>query len=230
MATFLQLCQRVHRYARIGEDAPGTAPLTVAGQQGVLAEIVSWVQDAYEDIQLDQDDWAFRKAPITVQVAAGQRNADIAGALADFDAVRPYTADACSRYILGAPADAGAEARQPVYFVAWADWAGGHDALSLASGRPVRYTVDAAGLLRLYPTPDVAFNLTLDYQRAVQVMAADADVPIVPLQHQAAIVWRALMYYADTRDNTDALYKKWERRRRQAMRRLYRDQLPEVTL
>jgi hypothetical protein len=38
------------------------------------------------------------------------------------------------------------------------------------------------------------------------------------------------MYHADTRDKTQEEYQKWERRRRQAMRRIYRDQLPAIHL
>lgn len=227
MSTFLQLCRRVHRYARIGEDAPGTAPETVAGQDGVLAEIVGWVQDAYEDIQLDQEAWRFREAIGEVPVVMGSRDVDVATTLADFDTLRMATADACARYIL---VDTGSANLQMVWFVEWEQWRGGMYDRSGATGTPSRFTVLPNGKLRLYPTPDADVSLQLTYQRVVQELAEDGDVPILPEGHHTAIVWRALMYYVDTRDKTQEPYQKWERRRKQAMRRLYRDQLPEMSL
>jgi len=230
MATFLQLCQRVHRYARVGEDPPGSAPVTVTDQDGVLAEIVGWVQDAYEDVQADQDDWRFREAAGDVPVAAGERTVDVAVTLNDYDVLRPYTADFCRRHILCAYSGQGAADRHPVWFVEWEDWRGGRYERGEAVddiGRPQYFTIRPDGQLRLYPAPDALVTLTLAYHRVLQAMEDDSDVPILPERHHNVIVWRALMYYADTRDKTQEPYQKWERRRKQAMQRLYRDQLPE---
>lgn len=232
MATFLQLCQHVHRHVRIGEDAPGTAPLSVTGQQGVLAEIVGWVQDAYADIQADQDDWRFQEGSAIVLVPAGARTVDVAASTADYDAWRPYTGDLCRRHILAHYNGQGGADQQPVWFVEWERWRGGmyeRGAAGDATGKPTQFTVRPDGLLRLYPTPDAPVVLTLAYRRATQVLTGDNDVPILPTRHHDAIVWRALMFYADTRDKTQGPYAKWERRRKQAMQRLYRDQLPEIS-
>lgn len=231
MATFLDLCRRVHRYARIGEDAPGTAPATVMDQEGVLAEIVDWVQDASEDIQLDQDAWRFREAPGAVAVPAGQRDVDLAALIIaqDYDALRPYTAEACARYINRLDAGAIVPSSR-IFYVPWEDWRGGLYDRGDTTGAPCNYTVMPSGQLRLYPKPEAPVTLQFTYQRTVQVLAADGDVPIIPERHHAAIVWRALMYYADTRDGTKEPYQKWERRRKQAMQRLYREELPEMTL
>lgn len=231
MATFLQLCQRVHRYARIGQDPPGTAPVSVADQEDVLAEIVGWVQDANEDIQLDQDAWRFRETPGAVAVTAGQRDVDLAALILaqDYDELRPYTAEACRRYINRLDAGAVVPSSR-IFYVPWEDWRGGMFDRSDMTGAPCNYTVKPNGQLRLYPTPDAPVTLQFTYQRTVQPLAADADVSIIPERHHAALVWRALMYYADTRDGTKEPYQKWERRRKQAMQRLYRDQLPEMSL
>jgi len=231
MSTFLELCQRVHRYARIGEDAPGTAPVSVAGQEGVLAEIVGWVQDADEDIQLDQDTWRFREAPGAVAVPAGQRDVDLAALILaqDYDELRPYTAQACGRYINRLDVGATVPSSR-IWFVPWEDWRGGLYDRGDVTGAPCYYTVQPNGQLRLYPTPATPVTLQFTYQRMVQPLAADGDVSIIPARHHAVIVWRALMYYADTRDGTKEPYQKWERRRKQAMQRLYREELPELSL
>lgn len=233
MATFLQLCQRVHRYARIGEDAPGSAPVTVNGQRGVLAEIVGWVQDASDDIQADQDDWRFREGSAIVLVPSGARTVDVSSSSAtDYDTWRPYTGDLCRRHILAHYNSQGSADQQPVWFVEWDQWRGGmyeRGSAGDTTGKPTHFTVRPDGLLRLYPTADAPVVLTLAYRKAVQPLLADNDVPILPVRHHDAIVWRALMYYADTRDKTQEPYAKWERRRKQAMQRLYRDQLPEIS-
>lgn len=231
MSTFLELCKRVHRYARIGEDPPGTAPVSVADQEGVLAEIVGWVQDANEDIQLDQDAWRFRETPGAVAVPSGQRDVDLAALILaqDYDALRPYTAEACRRYINRLDAGATVPSSR-IFYVSWEDWAGGGFDRGDITGAPCNYTMKPNGQLRLYPTPAAPVTLQFTYQRAVQPLAADDDVSVIPVRHHAAIVWRALMYYADTRDGTKEPYQKWERRRKQAMQRMYRDQLPELSL
>lgn len=227
MATFLDLCRQVHRYARIGEDAPGTAPVTVQAQVGVLAEIVGWVQDAYADIQSDQDDWLFMEKDGQVTIAVTNNAASVQ--VDDFGSIRCYSADDCTRYILCA--ETGSDSWQPVYFIPWNDWAGGMyeraGALD-ANGMPAYFTVAPDGSFRLYPTPLKSVDLKFAYRRAPHVLMADTDSPIFPARHHVAIVWRALMYHADTRDGTSEEYKKWERRRVQAMERLYREQLPEL--
>ena len=226
MATFLNLCQQVNRYARISKEQPGTAPLTVTGQKGVNAEIVGWVNDAWDDIQHDQDDWAFRESSGDVPVAAGVRDVVVDDAIEDYETLRMSTADGDGQSILvlvnGSP--------QYVYFVRWEDWRGGVYDQSTSTGTPGLFTVMPSGVLRLWPTPDQDVTLRVAYQRIAQVLQNDADVPSMPARFHTAIVWKALMYHADTRDKTQEEYQKWERRRRQAMRRLYRDQLPAIHL
>lgn len=226
MATFLDLCQHVHRYARIGKEAPGTAPKTVTGQTGTNAEIVGWVNDAWEDIQHDQDDWAFRESSGDISVATGTRDVVVDDAIDDYETLRMSTADWVGQHIValvgGHP--------QVVIYVRWEDWRGGMYDQSTATGIPGVFTVMPSGVLRLWPTTDQPVTLRLSYQRVAQELQADADVPSMPARYHTAIVWKALMYHADTRDKTQEEYTKWERRRRQAMRRIYRDQLPAIHL
>ncbi|NID14964.1 hypothetical protein [Luteibacter yeojuensis] len=230
MSTFLELCKDVHRISRIGEDPPGTAPETVIGQEGVLAEIVSWVQYAYRDIQEDQRDWAFRESTATVTGVA-VRTVDAALLPADYETLRPYTSDMRHRHILVAPTGQGVAAQQPAWFVPWEEWRGGRyerGSAASATGLPNYFSVMPDGSLRLYPTPAQAVDITFAYTRALATLEADTDAPILPAQHHQAIVWRALMIYADSREKTQESYQKWERRRKQAMARLYREQLPEL--
>lgn len=231
MATFLTLCRSVHRILRIGEDAPGTAPETVEDQEGVLAEIVAWVQDAYRDIQSDQDAWAFREQSTVVSIGTARTvGADLLPD--DYEVLRPYTADFCRRHILVSPTGEAPENSQPVWFIEWEHWRGGRYERGQAvdaTGQPSYFTVMPDGSLRFDRTPVVPTDITIAYQRTLHELAVDDDVPILPARHHDAIVWRAAMAYADSREKTSESYQKWERRRKQAMNRLYRDQLPEMS-
>ncbi|KAF1008997.1 MAG: hypothetical protein GAK28_00629 [Luteibacter sp.] len=230
MATFLELCKDVHRIARIGEDPPGTAPETVVGQEGVLFEVINWVQDAYRDIQEDQRDWAFRERSATVTIGT-VRTVDALLLPDDYEALRPFTADFRHRNILVAPTGTAPSASQPVWFIEWEDWRGGRyerGQAAGATGMPGYFTVMPDGALRFDRTPDAPLDIIIAYRRSVHELLADSDVPILPPQHHQAIVWRALMSYADSREKTQESYQKWERRRNQAMARLYREQLPEL--
>lgn len=231
MSTFLDLCKDVHRIVRIGEDPPGTAPDTVIGQEGVLSEIVSWVQDAYLQIQENQTEWAFREKAATITVAAGVRTVDAALLPSDYEALRPFTADFDCRHILVAPVGQGAVAQQPVWFVPWEDWRGGRyerGQASVTTGQPNYFTVIPDGSLRLYPTPDTAVDLTIAYTRTLHALTNDGDQPIIPARFQQAIVWRALLYYTDSREKAQESYQKWERRYVSELGRLKREQLPEI--
>ena len=227
MARFLHLCRAVHRYARIGEDPPGTAPLTVANAEGVLAEIVAWVQDAYADIQSDQDDWLFRQRS---GVLTAQGPTVDPARLADFGRLRCYHSATGRPYIDCAPLGAAPAQRRPLWRLDGSEQGLNETRTAPHEGTPYGFTLQTDGLIRLWPAAAAPCRLHLPYQRALHRLRDDGDRPLFDPEHHAAILWRALMLYADTRDGTQALYQNWERRRRQAMQRLYRHQLPPLRL
>jgi hypothetical protein len=63
-----------------------------------------------------------------------------------------------------------------------------------ASGQP-RYFALSENLIRLYPTPNAVYVLTMRY-RSVQTLTADADVPVLATDQQASLAWfaRAKLY------------------------------------
>src|SRR5688500_20399606 len=68
---YLALAKRVHLILRIGEETPGTQPVTVTAQQSVLAEIVQWVANAHDDICRMRAQGAFRRGGRTWLTPAG---------------------------------------------------------------------------------------------------------------------------------------------------------------
>jgi hypothetical protein len=65
------------------------------------------------------------------------------------------------------------------------------DAMPAASGRPQRYALAAEGI-KLWPTPDAVYSLSVRYFRDPTDMAADADVSILPADWHDLMVTFAL--------------------------------------
>lgn len=69
------------------------------------------------------------------------------------------------------------------------------------------YTVGATGgltrKLRLFPTPDAIYSLTIDYQRAAPQLTADTDEPPYPPDFDEALLSWVLVRYYRKLDDTD---------------------------
>lgn len=66
MSTFLQLAQKLRQET----TDSGTGPSTVTGQTGELARFVSWIADAWQEIQSEREDWLFARKSFTVNTVA----------------------------------------------------------------------------------------------------------------------------------------------------------------
>lgn len=66
--TFLELCNAV----RADANVQGTIATTV-GQEHVYGNIVRWVEQAYNDIQADHDNWTFLQGQFTSTLNPGSR-------------------------------------------------------------------------------------------------------------------------------------------------------------
>lgn len=82
------------------------------------------------------------------------------------------------------------------------------DDLEDASGRPTAYTVED-DQIRVYPTPDGAYNLGLRYRRLPEDMVADSDVPELPVQYQELPIAYA-MKKAYLRENDRVQAATWD--------------------
>lgn len=230
--TRLQLCQRLHSLLRSGGGLTGTAPTDTTTQEGKLQEIVNWIDFAYQDIQNDQDEWAFRSKQGTYNTTSGTRTFAISGSVADYDALQPSRAQYERRFILCHLTSAGVSNQTNVYYIPYEDFQQGHyDRGVISSGKPQYFTIRPDGQMTVYPNPDDTYTLTFDYRRTLHAMTADADEPILPEKYQMAIVWWAVCrYYCTTRDGTGEFLQKSDREMKREMRKLYAEQLPEMTL
>jgi hypothetical protein len=62
-------------------------------------------------------------------------------------------------------------------------------------GQPQYRATASNGDLLIGPAPDRNYTLRIDYERAIQFLAADADAPDMPEAFHLAIMWRALYQF-----------------------------------
>lgn len=122
----------------------------------------------------------------------------------------------------------GSADNQPLQFIPW-------DQFNLAMeneaqfGRPYVITETPDGWYDFFPRPDSPYILTFNYQASPQTLVNDDDaVTDMPALYQDAIVWRAVMYYADY-DRKPDLFARAERRYEYYKNRAERNLMPTPT-
>lgn len=221
MATFLQLCQRV---AQESGTVSGTQPSTVVGQTGRLGSIVQWVAAAYSDIQNHRKTWLWMQGEFEASLTiAKQRYAG-----SDFALTRVAEFD---RGLFLYDASKGVSDEGPLTYMQWRDFfnnclTGANRAIS---GKPVYTSFDPSGSIALWPTPDKAYKLHGQYRDTPQTLAADADVPEMPVRFHDIIIWKALIKLSQF-DEAMTQYPLWNVEYRRLLSELEHDQLPRLTI
>lgn len=184
---YLQLCQRVHLECGLS----GSGPQAVTNQTGVNAKIVSWVAQAWNELQMRRPDWKWLWAQDTLALVPGQREYDLP---ADFDHLIP-----------GLTRLDGAE----LEILPYQDLR----MIPSATGRPYAAAVTPADRFLLLSEPTEAGTLTFEYIKTPQQLVSVADIPALPGAYHIAIVYLAVTKYAAHDDHgqlfQDAKYN-WE--------------------
>lgn len=227
---YLALCKRVHLLARFGEDRPGTAPSTVLAQTGPLAEIVSWVNMTYEDIQRERAHWNFRSKIGTLTMVVNQSVYTPASAgITDFEELLASEAGEENPFVgvyFGTRSD-----ESKCWYIPYEEWKGGiydRGIITSGAGRPAYFTQAPDGTLIFYPKPERIYSVMVPYVRTIHSLAADADLPIIPTKFHILIVWRVIRdYYCTTREGTRELRENSDKQIKPLWYAITRDQLPE---
>lgn len=183
--TFLELVKATFREYGLS----GAGPVSVANQIGRNADVVSWVQQAHERIQMLRDDWSFDWAQGTFDLAAGKDTYD---PVTDFGitGIRDFKRDPMASYVY--PASQGVNARLFLQYQEWEDFRG--LTIPPAQGsQPVTFTRRPDGKLVYYPVPSQANKVVHEYTLPYQTLTANTDVPRMPDWSHMAIAWRAVM-------------------------------------
>lgn len=216
MSTFLQLCSDLATVS----GAIGTAPTAVTGQTGRLGKCVYWVREAWTQMQNELQDANFLQKEFsgslvanTLEYSAGDLGiTNFANWLGDI-----------SIHTVGDQSDE-AELKEQSF----ADWRRYYDFGTHDAAKPVYWAVSPEMKLCVGPKPDAAYTIRGQYQRTAQVLAANADEPILPSRFHQAIVHRAHMLLCVADEAWDAL-KGAQANYAPILRDIQRDCLPPIT-
>lgn len=176
---FLQACEKLRE--RVAEK--GTGPAAVTGQTGMNLRIVNWINAAYAEVQGLWTDWRFRWYEGTLTTVAST------AAVALPAAIEGWYED-CFYYD-----------GSPLSVMQWDEYRLERDSWDdVAEGPPQILVIKPDRSLIILPTPDDAYSIRYEGYKAVEAMAANTDVPIIPSGHQDIIVWKAMMYYGSFED------------------------------
>lgn len=155
----------------------GTAVSTV-NQSGEAKRVVDWCDHAWEEIQ-QAHNWNFLWEAATVTITANTN------ATAGTVAARRYLKDATYN------------GQNLMTYLAWELFRSTWPTPLIAAGVPTIWTIrpDKALAVNAKPTADLV--LSVERYKNPTPMATDTDVPAMPAEHHMAIVYKALLLYAN---------------------------------
>lgn len=233
--TYLELCRKLAREAEI--TPLSTIPSSVAAQTGQLGRVVGWVADAWKDIQRKYPDWRWLRSTWSVNTVLG----DDTYAFGDCTDTR-LTITPITRFSRWWPLDEegypnvqiyklsdGVGAERRMTFMPWGNFRHQYKRGTQTNQAPAHYTIDPQNQWVLGPKPDGVYVLSGEYQRGVQTLVADGDVPEMHEDYHD-LIWRfAIQMYAANSVAAE-VYTRAEREGTKTMRALERDQRPGMVL
>lgn len=187
----MNLLQLVNQ-ARVECGVSGPALTTAQSQTGESGRMVSWVQQAWIDLQTSKEDWLFLRSPFTFNTVASQFQYTAANAgLTDFG---NWKRDSFRCSSVG-------QSYRDEQLMNYMDWTTFRNLYRYANmrnttARPVVVSITPEKDLAFGSTPDIAYVIDGEYYTQPVSLTADADTPGIPDRFQMAIVYRAMMYYA----------------------------------
>jgi hypothetical protein len=202
----------------------------VTGLTGRLAQVVDYVNTAWEDIQTERGDWRWMRTRFTGSILS----AATAWSYTDFSITsfshwvfdpRPSADSGFSLYLTAT----GVSDEQPLRYMEWDLFHRRYLRGSQTDSRPQWFTVNDSEQIVLGPGPDADYTIRGMYQKGPTTLSANDDTPAMPSQFHRLIVWHALVMMAEN-DEAVAQDPAW-RLRRDAMRaQLVRHQIDPIRL
>jgi hypothetical protein len=203
---FLSLCQRACTECGVASgSAIATALPTVVGASGSVGRVVNWVGDAWNDLQMDHDDWDWMRS--SNLLGAGVSFATVAEQasypLGTGAGTVGITVDAFGKWDRETfrcfPTASGFQGEEWLDEIPFDNWRDEYmfGAQREVQTRPVVIAVGPDQSLNLGPPPNSLYTVTGDYFVAPSAMAADTDVPAgLPTRFHMLIVYLAMVKYA----------------------------------
>jgi len=226
--TYLDLVKRLVQELRIELSAKvTTVNPEPAASYGTTTELITscsqWVQQAWIEIQEDQDNWNFMVTRTQFDLAEGQYSYDIADIVdtaldpVEYDRLVMFVAPGDYRYIWLNNGAVANPVPSRCYFVEPEHFFGFYDANRPAQGLPGTFSTDREGCLVFNTAPgNDDYNVEFNFKAQPQRLLADGDIPRgLHEKFHMLIVYRAMQFYSmgDEADKQYAratkLYKGW---------------------
>ena len=223
---YLQLAQR----CRLECGIAGSGPAAVTSQTGEMERIVTWVAQAWNDIQVIHKDWGFMRASASFTTVDGTASYTLgsgAGTVGVTAATFGMWVPDSARNYVTATGQSSEIFMDDIGYESWRD-SYQYGALRTSKSRPTYIAVGPAKELCLGPVPLAGYTVTRDYYTAPVALAADADTPALPAQHHMIIVYRAMQMYA-AYSNAPEVLARADKGFTLYMRLLSNDRLPVPT-
>jgi hypothetical protein len=209
MSTYLELVQKLHRSV----GAAGIQPSAVTSQTGEAQRLVDWVRDADNYVQKKWVNWKFLRQTFT---AANATTASVATLAAP--ANLSYWDFKTFTIILPGETD-----KNPLSAIEYDKTK--RDILDITENVPWRVIVMPDNSLMFEPVPDDIYTINADYYDRPTLLAANADVSLIPEQFHQVILGRAMILYANF-ENAPEIKDQGEEIYVEQLALLENDQLP----
>lgn len=196
---FLQICQAVSRDVRYPGGA--TYPTAVTSQTGKLANIVSFVDDAWSLIQNVEDYWRWMRVGFTISTTED----DDSYAFGDCtDSLTSSAITRFARWLIDDPEDppriyltsSGVGTETWMSYCPWEAFKSVYRIGTQNSGYPIHITVDPQNNIVIGPKPNGIYTITSEYMRSAQTLSADADIPEMPTHFHPLIQYETIKKFA----------------------------------
>jgi len=214
MSTYLEICQSVRAQAGIA----GSGPSNVQNQVGIYANVVRWVDEAYNEIQTLHPNWNFLYSQRTLTFPSGFNSYPVLLS----EGLREIANDSYVwQFQLGR--------KTRLEYLPWHIYKNADRFLEDETGSPEVITADPSGNLVIWPTPDEDYQITFEGFIVPDVMDISSDIPIIPAQYHDLIKLKALMKYSEN-FTADTVYRSADTNFRLMLRKMQFSELPRDNL
>lgn len=179
MATFLQLCQSVCSQSGIADASDFSSTV---GQSGIFADIVRWVNEAYNEIQYHKPNWNFLYSSTSFTLSDTEDEYTPTG----FRSFIP------TRFII----EPSGGTKSFLEYIEYDDWKNSSTFLQSNSEQPYYVTITPDNKLKFYPTANASYTIFYDGYLVPDTFTGDADTPIFRDEYHDLIQFKALIKYA----------------------------------
>jgi len=190
MSTYLVLCQDMARDIGI----PGTGPSSVTASDLSEEElaVVRYIKQADLDIQRRWFNWNFLWTEATITPSAGTSTLSSPANLGNWKLDAIVWSKATNDY-------------QELDYMDWDEYKLEYKLGVVDSGTPEVFSVKPDNVLDVYPTPDAATTISVEYWKTPTELAADSDISAIPPRFHNIIIARAKIYYGENEDAPEVL-------------------------